>query len=287
MSRDPIIVGTDGSATAKVAVDKAGELAHALGVPMHVVCVPSALSGHGLPPLTRAQQVVDEASQRLKSRGIAVETHVPDGDAAPALVGVAERERAQMIVVGNKGMTGVRRLLGSLPDRVSHQARCDVLVVPTRSRSLAAIGGRSIVVGTDGLSGALRAVKEAVRLSKALNSDLHVVSLFKPPHSPEAAVAEAATEASGQGVAATAHVLRDDPVAALLDVAKKHDASIIVVGDKGMHAGERVWLGNITDTISHKGGSSVLIVPTAEPSATDDDAVESADAGLSGEDAAT
>jgi nucleotide-binding universal stress UspA family protein len=264
MSRDPIIVGTDGSATARVAVDKAGELAHALGAPVHVVCVPSALAAGDSPPQTAAEEIVAKAGERLQSRGLAVETHVPEGDAAPALIGVAERERAQMIVVGNKGMTGVRRLLGSLPNRVSHEARCDVLIVPTRSRSLAAFAGGSIVVGTDGLSGAMRAVKEAIRLAKALQSELHIVALFKPPYSPESAVAQAAEEASRQGVAATEHVLRDDPVAALLDVAKKHDAEIIVVSDKGMHADERVWLGNITDTISHRGTSSVLIVPMAD-----------------------
>jgi nucleotide-binding universal stress UspA family protein len=252
-------------------------------VPLHVVCVPSALAGHDPPPVTKAEQIVAEASRRLQARGISVETEVPDGDAAPALVGVAERARAQMIVVGNKGMTGVRRLLGSLPDRVSHQARCDVLIVPTGSRSLGAFGGGSIVVGTDGLSGALPAVREAIRLAKALESELHIVSLFKPPHSQEAGVAEAAAEASGQGIGATAHLLRTDPVAALLDVAKKHDAAIIVVSDKGMHADERIWLGNITDTISHKGTSSVLIVPTADTSAGDDDATTGGDEGLSGD----
>jgi nucleotide-binding universal stress UspA family protein len=282
MSGDPVIVGTDGSSTAKVAVDKAGELALALGAPLHVVCVPSALAGRGSSHEAAAQQIVAEARDRLEHAGLGVQTHVPEGDAAPALVGVAEDERAQMIVVGNRGMTGVRRLLGSLPNRVSHEASCDVLIVPTRSRSLAAFSGGSIVVGTDGLSGALRAVSEAIRLSKALDGDLHIVSLFKPPHSPESAVAQAAVEASDQGVGATAHVLRDDPVAALLDVAKKNDAAMIVVGDKGMHAEERVWLGNITDTISHRGSSSVLIVPIADEAGGSG----SGGSGLSGEDPA-
>jgi nucleotide-binding universal stress UspA family protein len=43
----------------------------------------------------------------------------------------AVAEQAQMIMVGNKGMTGARRMLGSVPNRVSHQARCDVLIVAT------------------------------------------------------------------------------------------------------------------------------------------------------------
>ena len=291
MSRDPIIAGTDGSPTANLAVDKAGELGQALGAPVHVVCVPSALPGRDS-PRTAAQQIVVEAGDRLRSRGITVQTQVPEGDAALALVAVAEQEHAQMIVVGNKGMTGIRRVLGSLPNQVSHQARCGVLIVRTKSRSPAELGGSSIVVGTDGTSDAMGAVKEAIRLSKALDGELHVVSIYKPattvykpPHSPESAVAAAAAEASDQGVDAITHATRDEPVAALLDVAKKNDAAIIVVSHAGMHADERV-LGNIPDALSHKGTSSVLIVSTADASGSDRDEL-SANAALSGDDAGT
>jgi nucleotide-binding universal stress UspA family protein len=290
MSRDPIVAGTDGSPRAELAVDKAGELAQALGAPVHVVCVPSAIYGQDWPARITAQQIVAGAADRLRSRGITVKTHLPKGDAAPALVAVAENEHAQMIVVGNKGMTGIRRLLGSLPNRVSHQARCDVLIVPTQSRSLAEFGGGSIVVSTDGSSGATRAVKEAIRLSKALDVELHIVSISKPPDSPESALAAAAAEAADQGVNAITHALHDDPADALVDVAEKNDAAIIVVGSKGMHAGEREWFGNIPDKISHKGTFSVLIVFTEDASGSDGDAmsgVAAGDAGSSGEDANT
>jgi nucleotide-binding universal stress UspA family protein len=47
------------------------------------------------------------------------------------LVQIADEQGAQMIVVGNKGMTGARRVLGSVPNHVSHHARCDVLIVST------------------------------------------------------------------------------------------------------------------------------------------------------------
>ncbi len=274
MSRNPIIVGTDGSPTADLAVEKAGELAQALGAPVNVVCVPSALPGHDSPQTT-AQQIVAEAGDRLRGQGITVQTHVPEGDAAPALVAVADQEHAQMIVVGNKGMTGIRRVLGSLPNQVSHEARCGVLIVRTKSRSPGEFGRSSIVVGTDGSSDAMAAVKEAIRLAKALDGELHIVSIYKPattvykpPHSPESAVAAAAAEASDQGVAAITHATRDEPVAALLDVAKDTDAAIIVVSHAGMHADEQV-LGNIPDALSHKGTSSVLIVSTPDANGSD------------------
>lgn len=293
MSRDPIVAGTDGEPRAELAVDKAGELAQALDAPVHVVCVASAIYGKDWPAAITAEQIVDKAADRLQSRGIAVDTHVPrghQGEGALDLVAVAEQEHAQMIVVGNKGMTGVRRLLGSLPNRVTHEARCDVLIVPTQSSSLPGVGRGSIVVGTDGSSGATRAVKEAIRLAKALDGELHIVSASKPPDASESALAATAATAAEEGVNAVTHALDADPVDALLDVAEKSDAGIIVVGSKGMQSGEREWFGNVPDKLSHKGTFSVLIVFTGDASGADDEAasaVKVGDTGSSTEEATT
>ena len=210
-----------------------------------------------------------------------METHAPrgqKGEAALDLVAVAE-EHAQMMVIGNKAMTGVRRLLGSLPNRVSHQAGCGVLIVPTQSGSLPQFDGRGIVVGTDGSSRATHAVEEAIRLAKALDGDLHVVSASESLGSSESAVAAAAAEAADQDVNAITHALQDDPVDALLDVAEKNDAAIIVVGSKGMHAGERERFGNVPNKISHKGTFSVLIVFTGDASESDGDVTHGIAAG--------
>lgn len=260
MSTPPIVAGTDGSSRAQLAVDKAGELAQALGAPVHVVCVPGALTPHEWPARISAQQIVAAAADRLRSRGISAETHLPkdQGDAALTLVAVAEHEQAQMIVVGNKGMTGVRRILGSLPNTVSHRAGCDVLIVPTQLESLAEFAGRSIVVGFD-VAGGTRTAREAIRLANALGGELHVVSMSRSHESPESAVTSVAAEAAAQGVSVITHTA-DDPAEALLDVAAKNDAAIIVVGSQGMRAGEREWFGNVPDRISHKGAASVLIV---------------------------
>lgn len=288
MSTDAIVVGTDGSSTAKLAVDKAGELAQALGAPVHVACVPGAIAADQWPQRITAQQIVAEAGDRLRDRGITVETHLPkdDGDAALALLGVADQVRAQIIVVGNKGMTGVRRLLGSLPNRVSHQARCDVLIVPTQSPSLAEFAGKPVVVGSDGSSGARQAVKEATRLSKALDGELHIVSISKDPDSPEAVLSVAADEAAEQGVNAIEHAAQGDPADALLDVAEESGAAIIVVGSKGMHSGEREWFGNVPDKISHKGAVSVVIVFTGDSSASETASMSEV-VGTTSEDAST
>ena len=278
MSTGPIVAGTDGSATARLAMDKAGELAQALKAPVHVVCVPGAIAGYEWPQRITAQQIVAAVADRLRGQGVTVETHLPQdqGDAALTLVAVADSVHAQMIVVGNKGMTGLRRLLGSLPNSVSHQARCDVLIVPTQSGSVPEFGGGAIVVGTDGSSGATLAVKQAIRLAKGLNGELHLVSTAKPV---EPTLSTAAAEAADQGVSATTHAPDGEPADALLGVADAHDAVMIVVGTKGMHSDDRERFGNIADKVSHAGTRSVMLVFTGDTSGDDGAAMTGAVAG--------
>jgi len=140
-----IIVGTDGSERSEHALDRAGELARLLGVKLHIVsCYGKSSDGvsgaaRGVPIAvneqdvgrTRAQHNVDRAQQRLAPVGVESETHVWPSEPADALVQIADEQDAQMIIVGNRGMTGTRRVLGSVPNRVSHHAHCDVLIVQT------------------------------------------------------------------------------------------------------------------------------------------------------------
>lgn len=144
----PIVAGTDGSDRAERAVSRAGELARALGTSVHLVSAyrratdsawVAAGSGMGVAAMPdddelargEAESIIARSSRQLRSQGLTVHSHVCAGDAAQALMAVAENESAGMIVVGNRGMHGARRLLGSVPDRVAHHAKCEVLIVPT------------------------------------------------------------------------------------------------------------------------------------------------------------
>ena len=117
-----ILVGTDGSETAGKAVERAAELAKAVGATL-------TIASAGAPDA--AQQVVLEAATMHRSRGPLIETKVLTGDAASALVEEAE-QGYDLLVVGNKGMTGASRfLIGSVPNKVSHHAPCALLIVRT------------------------------------------------------------------------------------------------------------------------------------------------------------
>ncbi len=141
---DSIVVGTDGSDTAKQAVAEAVRLAKALSAPVHVVSAYEPLNAkvHGAPagaakvwqplPDDRVDGILNEAVSGVRLAGVEATPHALRKDPADALIAVADEVGASMIVVGSKGMHGARRLaLGNVPNKVSHRARCNVLIVAT------------------------------------------------------------------------------------------------------------------------------------------------------------
>lgn len=135
-SAGSIIVGTDGTDSAERAVDRAAAIARAFGSTVHVLSaysdVRTPLVGSGRQgDRTHAQQHVDRAQERLAKQGVESEAHLTNQEPGRALVALAQEQRAQMIVVGNRGMAGAKRVLGSVPNYVSHHADCDVLIVGT------------------------------------------------------------------------------------------------------------------------------------------------------------
>jgi nucleotide-binding universal stress UspA family protein len=89
--------------------------------------------GWAVGPRDAVLALLERAQSEALSAGLReVSTFARQGDAADAIIDVAEEQRAELIVVGNKGMSGARRfLLGSVPNRVSHHAPCSVLIVRT------------------------------------------------------------------------------------------------------------------------------------------------------------
>jgi nucleotide-binding universal stress UspA family protein len=142
-----IVVGTDGSETAGEAVRQAVDLAKLAGAQLSVVSAYAPVpkrrlqsEQEGAPadvqyeigPREDVNLVLDAAAASAKKEGLDVQTHPVEGDPAEAVLSVAEETEADLIVVGNKGMTGARRfLLGSVPNNVSHHAPCSVMIVRT------------------------------------------------------------------------------------------------------------------------------------------------------------
>jgi nucleotide-binding universal stress UspA family protein len=142
-----IVVGTDGSETAAEAVRQAADLARIAGAKLSIVSAYEPVSKrrlegeqqdapadvqHEIGPREDVNLVLDAAAAEAKKDGLEVQTHPVEANPAEAILNVAEETGADLIVVGNKGMTGARRyLLGSVPNNVSHHAPCSVMIVRT------------------------------------------------------------------------------------------------------------------------------------------------------------
>ena len=129
------------------AVRQAIELAKLTGAQLSIVSAYQPVSGRAGPrrageapadvqyeigPREDVNLVLDAAAADAKAAGVEVQTHPVEADPADAILNVAEETKADLIVVGNKGMTGARRyLLGSVPNNVSHHAPCSVIIVRT------------------------------------------------------------------------------------------------------------------------------------------------------------
>ncbi len=142
-----IVVGTDGSDTATQAVREAVDIAGAVGATLELVSAYTPVSEQRLRaerreapedvqwainPKQEVETSLADAADIARKAGVNVNTHARQGDPADAILDVAEEQSSDLVILGNKGMTGAKRfLLGSVPDKVSHHAPCSVLIVRT------------------------------------------------------------------------------------------------------------------------------------------------------------
>lgn len=136
----PIVVGVDGSPTARKAAEKAKSMAVALGVPLHVVTahtedkvvhVNSGSDQWEVSDADNALYIAEQVASALRGPGVSVVPASEHGKPAEALMSYARRAEADLIVVGNQRMRGVTRVLGSVANSVSHNATCDVYIANT------------------------------------------------------------------------------------------------------------------------------------------------------------
>ncbi len=141
MTISTVAVGTDGSATAAEAVAEAAEIARRFEA--RLVLLSAFQDSRGAPAgadddierqwssnsSARVRSILERFEHELGKSGIECETLADEGDPAEVLVRLAEQCGADLLVIGNKGMK--RRVLGSIPNTVTHKADCSVLVIKT------------------------------------------------------------------------------------------------------------------------------------------------------------
>lgn len=283
-----IVAGTDLSATARHATDKAAALAQAVGAELVLV---------------HAGRDPGEELEELE-RSYGARAEVVSGSPAEALVDAAGALGADLLAVGSVGMRGAKRfMLGNVPNKVSHHASTDLLIVRTDPPSGKGPYSK-ILVGTDGSSTAMAAVDRAADLAQLLGAELVVVCAYDPPSEQElqrmrassgdvyaawdadkdtdvrdvpdefrwriagAAQAEdvlerAESHTARHGVDAEVRAVQGPAADVLIAAAETEGFHLIVVGNVGMSGAKRFSLGNVPHRISHHAPTDVLILKTA------------------------
>lgn len=281
-----IIAGTDLSDTARIATDRAHDLSRKLDAKLVLVH-----AGQASPEL-------DDLGEEYGADVVA-----EAGDPASVLISEVERSSADLLVVGSVGMRGARRfLLGSVPNKVSHHAPTDLLIVKTDPPRGDLDGYSSVLVGTDGSPTATLAVKKISALSARMGLRPTVVCAYEPlteqemkqlrgdPNDPiqqwnapkvaqgtpsefrwriaDAVQAKdildrAGEIAAAEGVEADLRALEGQAAETLLSVSDSEGIDLIAVGSVGMSGTKRFMLGNVPNRISHHAPTDVLILHTS------------------------
>jgi nucleotide-binding universal stress UspA family protein/nitrite reductase/ring-hydroxylating ferredoxin subunit len=250
-----IVVGTDGSATAHVAETAAVRLARAHEARLVIASVDTDGSG-------RAEATVAASAREAQTAWPDVETSTASGEPADALIEVARERSADLLVLGNRGMTGrTAFLLGSVPDRVSHAAPCDLLIVNTSSRHGDGGAGsyRKVLLATDGSQTSLQAVRRGFDVAQRVGAQ-PILFYGGHPKTAEIVFREVAMEfhpaASLQTDSAAG-----DPADAITRAAEGGGYDLIVIGNRGMPGG-RFHIGTVPNKVSHRTPTDLLIVRT-------------------------
>ncbi|HLK61122.1 MAG TPA: universal stress protein [Chthonomonadaceae bacterium] len=225
-----------------------------------------------------AAMVQDDVEARtgkvLTGEGIAFVPIRKIGHPVSSILEAAKEEKADLIVMGNRGLTTWKSLLlGSVSGGVLHHAHCPVLVTQAMSKPF-----RRILLASDGSEGAHRALQTAAAIAKKFAATLVVVNVFEePPIYPEASIAysdldrvseqvrkavqesseQAATEA---GIAYEVEQVKGDAAETIVRYAENYGCDLIVMGSRGMGAFKSLLLGSVSDHVAHHAHCPVLIV---------------------------
>lgn len=270
-----IIVGSDGSPTARCAVQAATEVARACDVPLTIATawyrhmpdepVPSEKVKYpgGSPAAHEArwaQEVSNEAAMQARDEGIDARPVSPEGNAADALLELAEERRDSLIVVGTLGLTQRReRFLGNIPHQLTHHSVRDVLLVRTDECEQGYAWG-SAALATDGSETSAEAVRHGLTLARALGATATLLTVAgSEQEGNEVLDRIAAGLPDGDQVQRQVVTAGKDVAQAIAEAAKDHD--LLVVGNKGMSGPSRL-LGSVANEVTHRIPADLLLVNT-------------------------
>jgi nucleotide-binding universal stress UspA family protein/nitrite reductase/ring-hydroxylating ferredoxin subunit len=252
-----ILVGTDGSETATVAVRAATGLARRFGGVVRIACA----HGDRGPDEETAKQVLHYARDAVRAEGVETKTHMKAGEPAQVVNELANLHGADVIVVGSVGMGKARRFrLGGIAEKVAVEAPCDVLIVRTTGGHTAEGAYRHVLVGTDGSATATEAARKGFELAEILGAEVTLLYVGDP------LVGAIALEETSRGRPGAAEIhpetLQGDPAEKIVELAERGPVDLVVVGNRGLTGARRMLLGSVPNRVAHEAPVDVLIAKT-------------------------
>jgi nucleotide-binding universal stress UspA family protein/nitrite reductase/ring-hydroxylating ferredoxin subunit len=259
MPYSKVLVGTDGSDTAKIAVRAATTVAGASRGNLLV------MSAHASPDGEQAAgNVVDAAGKEAERRGVMAERLTAEGAPAELIVELADRMDADLIVVGDVGMGGAKRFrLGGVADHVSHNMPCDLLIVRTSRADPAGVPAsyQNVLIATDGSPTADHAAREGTEFAVTMGAGVTLVHVGDELLG--RVVLKDTAERLGDPELPLRAVGGGDPGDRIVQLAEDEKYDLVVIGNKGMSGHLRFAMGTVPNKISHNAPCDVLIVNTA------------------------
>ncbi|KKK06049.1 universal stress protein [Micromonospora sp. HK10] len=281
----PVVVGVDGSPTSLTAAGYAADVAVARSRPLLVVHGYLHPLGYGVPlnpydlgvpaPTEESRQMLDRVAAELAEARPGLRVAVRQVAGGPGATLVEESRRADLVVVGSRGIGGFTGLLlGSVSGQVTQHAHCPVLVVRPAEQPLPRQG--PVLVGVDGSASAAFAVQLAAEEAGRRDTDLVLVHVG-PADRGRAEPGGASGEAGGLLAEAAARVRSDHPALRVVERALEADspeqaligasgeAALLVVGSRGRGGFAGLLLGSVSQAVVQHARCPVLVAHPHEP----------------------
>jgi nucleotide-binding universal stress UspA family protein len=285
-SRRPVVVGVDGTAESRLALRWAIDEARNRMLPLRIVVsheLPAPMRGidPGMDDLEAGEDADLNAAVTIARDQLDPDTvsgRVSAERPAPAILGQAGVEGAELVVVGSRSRSAVASVvLGSVSSAVAHHAHCPVIVARASKEHTAA--GPRVIVGVDGSECSERAVAFAFEEASGRGLPLVAVHCWRLEHPDEAqwdtdafsrrrdehmlwlAESLAGFRSKYPDVAVTTSVLEGR--ASVLLSESSRGAELVVVGSRGRGGLERMLLGSVAEALLHHAHCSVAVVRAA------------------------
>ena len=272
---EKLLLSTDGSEFSEGAIREAINLAKRCSSKLLVVSIIEmdpeleALAPDLVEKFEReTRRHLESVKERVAKEGVDCEIIVHEGEEPyQYIVDEADKQQVEMIVMGRRGRTGLKRLMmGSVTARVIGHATRNILVVPRAAH----ITWKSIVIATDGSKYSEAAAKEALSLAKTTCANLYAIAVTRPDAVPERiklsedALRDIKISAEKEGIKIAISLVKEKPHESIhesiIEYAKEKNADIIVMGSHGRTGISRLLMGSVTERVIGHAECAVLVV---------------------------